>query len=162
MLFVSEAVDRYEPEGTLDVPHMISWADIERDLSAWLGNAMQSNALHEVYRLEKQIKDKADPNRKALTMVPAATIMDNKPCVNVAPFGMCQSPANPTVAAATAAALGVPTPMPCVPMTTAPWIAGQPTILIGNFPALNKESMLICNWGGVIQITMPGQFVVQL
>ncbi len=61
-LTLSEATDRYEPEGTLDVPHMISWADIERDLSAWLGNAMQSNALHEVYRLEKQIKDKADPN----------------------------------------------------------------------------------------------------
>ena len=31
---------------------MISWADTERDLSAWLGNAMQSNALHELYSLE--------------------------------------------------------------------------------------------------------------
>ena len=38
------------------MPHIISWADIERDLSAWLGNAMQSNALHEVYKLEKLVK----------------------------------------------------------------------------------------------------------
>src|SRR6478672_2521052 len=40
---------------------MISWADLERDLSAWLGNAMQSNALHEVYKLEAPIKATGDP-----------------------------------------------------------------------------------------------------
>ena len=45
----------------LDVPHMISWADVERDLSAWLGNAMQSNALHELYRLEEAVKAADDP-----------------------------------------------------------------------------------------------------
>jgi alpha-amylase len=60
-LRLSEAVDRYETSGTLDVPHMVSWADMERDLSAWLGNSMQSNALHEIYRLERQIKEKGDP-----------------------------------------------------------------------------------------------------
>jgi len=53
---VSEAIQRFEPVGVYDVPHMISWADSERDLSAWLGNAMQSNALQETYRLEKPIK----------------------------------------------------------------------------------------------------------
>jgi len=58
---VSEAAGACEPVGTVDVPHMVSWADVERDLSAWLGNAMQSNALHEVYRLEKQVKDSGDP-----------------------------------------------------------------------------------------------------
>jgi len=53
----SEVIDRYEPVGEVDVPHIISWADTERDLSAWLGNAMQSNALHEVYRLEGLVKE---------------------------------------------------------------------------------------------------------
>ncbi|MHC4069402.1 MAG: glycoside hydrolase family 57 protein [Planctomycetota bacterium] len=52
----SEVVQAYEPVGTIDVPHLISWADTERDLSAWLGNAMQSNALHEIYRLENKVK----------------------------------------------------------------------------------------------------------
>jgi alpha-amylase len=57
----SQAIDRYEPAGEIDVPHLISWADTERDLSAWLGNAMQSNALHELYKLEAPLKEKADP-----------------------------------------------------------------------------------------------------
>ncbi len=50
----------YDASGEYDVPHMISWADTERDLSAWLGNAMQSNALHELYRLEPQVKARGD------------------------------------------------------------------------------------------------------
>ncbi len=57
----SEVIDQYEPVGEIDVPHMISWADSERDLSAWLGNAMQSNALHELYKLEGPLKEKNDP-----------------------------------------------------------------------------------------------------
>lgn len=93
--------------------------------------------------------------------IPAANIMDNKPLVNILPFGMCSSLANPTVASATAAALGVLTPMPCVPVTPAPWAPGSPTMLIGNMPALNNQSKLMCTWGGVIQITSPGQFTVQ-
>ncbi len=56
----SEVVQSYPPIDTVDVPHIISWADMERDLSAWLGNAMQSNALHEVYRMEKSVKDASD------------------------------------------------------------------------------------------------------
>ena len=56
----SEVLEAYEPVGTVDVPHVISWADEERDLSAWLGNAMQSNALHEVYRLEELIREAKD------------------------------------------------------------------------------------------------------
>ena len=56
----SEVIQAYEPVGTIDVPHLISWADTERDLSAWLGNAMQSNALHEIYRFEKKIKQTGD------------------------------------------------------------------------------------------------------
>lgn len=57
----SEVIASYPVSGTYDVPHMTSWADTERDLSAWLGNAMQSNALHELFRIEREIKDSGDP-----------------------------------------------------------------------------------------------------
>jgi len=88
---------------------------------------------------------------------PAANIMDFKPMVNIPTFGMCNTPSNPAVASATAAALGVLTPMPCVPVTTAPWVPGAPTVLIGNMPALNNSSKCMCAYGGVISITSPGQ-----
>lgn len=103
------------------------------------------------------------PQNQTLTgAMPAANIMDHKPIVNIPPFGMCSSPANPMVAAATAAALGVLTPMPCVPVTAAPWIVGAPTVLVGNMPALNESSKLMCNWGGVIQVVNPGQTTVMI
>jgi alpha-amylase len=54
-LTVSEAIDRYTPVGEIDVPHMTSWADSERDLSAWLGNSMQANALHDIYLLGRDV-----------------------------------------------------------------------------------------------------------
>ncbi|MEO5931491.1 MAG: DUF4280 domain-containing protein [Candidatus Kapaibacterium sp.] len=99
------------------------------------------------------------PENQVITSnMPAATIMDYKPMVNILPFGMCNSPSNPTVAAATAAALGVLTPMPCVPATAAPWVPGGPTVLMGNFPVLNDASKLMCSYGGVIQVVMAGQF----
>ena len=94
--------------------------------------------------------------------LPAANIMDNIPMVNIMPFGMCMSPSNPTVAAATAAALGVLTPMPCIPVTTAPWAPGSPTAMVGNMPALNNTCMCNCMWGGVITISNPGQTTVQV
>ena len=100
------------------------------------------------------------PANGVMTAVPDATIMDNKPVVNIAPFGMCTSLANPTVAAATAAAMGVLVPMPCVPMTTAPWMPGSPTVLLGNLPALGNASKLMCTAGGVIEICVPGQATV--
>jgi len=89
---------------------------------------------------------------------PAATIMDHQPMVNIAPFGMCVSLANPMVAAATAAALGVLAPQPCIPMTVAPWVPGAVTVLLGGKPALDNTCQLMCMWGGVIQVTVPGQF----
>ena len=87
---------------------------------------------------------------------PAANIMDHVPMVNIMPFGMCTSPSNPTVAAATAAALGVLTPMPCIPNTPAPWVPGAATVLLGNQPALDSVSMCNCIWAGVITIAQPG------
>lgn len=102
------------------------------------------------------------PANKVVTSMPIATIMDKNPMVNILPFGMCSSPANPTVAAATAAALGVLTPMPCIPVTTAPWAPGSPTVLIAGYPTLNQTSKLLCNWGGVIQISNPGTTTIQI
>jgi len=102
------------------------------------------------------------PANQTFTGTPAATIMENKPIVNIPPFGMCSSITNPVVATATTAALGVLTPMPCVPATVAPWTPGAPTVLIGNMPALDSNSKLMCNWGGVIQITNPGQTTVMV
>lgn len=103
------------------------------------------------------------PTSKTMVSQFAATIMDNKPFVNVMPFGMCSTPSNPVVAVATAAALGVLTPMPCIPVTAiAPWVPGKPTVLIGAFPALTDSSILMCMWGGVIKINMAGQFKVML
>lgn len=87
---------------------------------------------------------------------PAANIMDQKPMVNIMPFGVCSSPANPMVAAATAAALGVLVPMPCIPATAAPWAPGAATVMIAKMPALDNVSKCICNWGGVISFVMPG------
>lgn len=92
-----------------------------------------------------------------LCNLPAATIMDNK----FPTFGMCSCPANPTVASATAAALGVLTPMPCVPMTPAPWVPGCPTVMVCGKPLLNNSGKLICAYGGVIQVTMTSAVTVQ-
>lgn len=87
---------------------------------------------------------------------PQATIMDFAPMANILPFGTCMSLANPTVAAATAAALGALTPMPCIPMTVAPWVPGAVKTLVNSFPALTQPCKCMCNWGGVISIVDPG------
>lgn len=102
------------------------------------------------------------PVKKVLAGLPVANITDNKPLVNIMPFGMCMSPSNPQVAAATAAALGVLTPMPCIPIITAPWFPGSGTVMVGNMPALNNSSKALCNWGGIIQVVNPGQTTVQV
>ena len=102
------------------------------------------------------------PVARVVSNTPLATIMDNVPLVNVMPFGMCQNPANPAVAAATAAAMGVLTPMPCIPVIPGPWIPGSPTVLIGGKPALNNTCKLMCAYGGVIQITNPATTNIQV
>ena len=55
-------------------------------------------------------------NREKVTNRFAANIMDHVPMVNIMPFGVCASLANPTTASATSAAMGVLTPTPCVPL----------------------------------------------
>ncbi len=97
-----------------------------------------------------------DPTRPMIDNMFVANIMDNKPMVNVAPFGMCQSLSNPTVASATSAAMGVLTPMPCTPMLTAPW-APPGKRMICNQPALLDNARLVCAYGGNISIQDAGQ-----
>ena len=92
----------------------------------------------------------------------AATIQDDVPNMNIMPFGMCTSLANPQVAAATTAALGVLAPQPCIPMTTAPWVPGAPTVQIASQPALDNTSKCMCMWAGVITITNPGETSEQI
>ena len=58
---VSEAVKRYQPVGTIDVPWAISWADEDRDVSTWLGNDMQRSCFYELQGLGKKLKEKKDP-----------------------------------------------------------------------------------------------------
>jgi hypothetical protein len=103
------------------------------------------------------------PTNKTMgTTVPKANIMDFIPMTNIMPFGMCQSPSNPTVASATAAAMGVLTPMPCIPATVAPWTPGASKTMVANMPALHDGCTCMCMWGGTISITNPGQQTIDV
>lgn len=102
------------------------------------------------------------PTNRVTAMMPYATTMDHVPFLNILQFGMCSSPANPAVIAATAAKLGVFSPSACIPTTPAPWTPGSSTVTVAGFPALNKDSQLTCLWGGVIQIKSPGQMTVMV
>jgi hypothetical protein len=95
-------------------------------------------------------------NRTMAEGPPAATIMDHVPIVNIPTFGMCSAPTNPAFIAATAAKLGVATPVPCVPVVPAPWVPGSPTVMIGNTPALNNTCKCMCTWLGVITVSVAG------
>jgi hypothetical protein len=96
-------------------------------------------------------------NRVLTSNQPAGNIMDHIPLVNIRPFGMCNSPSNPMFIAATAAALGPPTPVPCIPITPAPWVTGSPTVLLAMLPSLNKSAILMCTWAGTITVEQEGQ-----
>ncbi|HEX7368213.1 MAG TPA: glycoside hydrolase family 57 protein [Candidatus Saccharimonadales bacterium] len=57
---VSEAIDAFEPADRVDVPQTTTWADTERDLSAWLGNSMQASAITALYDLSQSVLDTGD------------------------------------------------------------------------------------------------------
>jgi hypothetical protein len=99
----------------------------------------------------------ATPKMVMTNYMPAGNIMDHVPVLNIPPFGMCQSPSNPMFIAATAAALGTPTPVPCMPITPAPWVPGVPTVMVANMPALDNTCTLNCIWAGVITFADAGQ-----
>lgn len=94
-------------------------------------------------------------NRVSAEKKPMATVADSKPFVNIVPFGLCMSLANPTTASLTAAALGVLTPGPCMPATVGPWMPGSPTVRVGGVPALNSTSKCVCAYGGQISVVVP-------
>lgn len=89
---------------------------------------------------------------------PVATITDVSTGTNITTFGMCSSMANPQVASATAAAMGVLTPQPCAFVPLGVWTTSAPDILVGGKPALTADGCLMCSMGmGKISITSPGQ-----
>ena len=92
---------------------------------------------------------------------PAGTIQDAGAMVNIPSFGMCTTLSNPQVAAATAAALGVLTPQPCVPQTQS-FIPTQAKVLVGGKPCLTGDCSVMCMYGGKISIMMPGQAKVMV
>lgn len=92
--------------------------------------------------------------------LPPATVLNDAAMVNVMSFGLCSSLANPTVAAATAAALGVLTPMPCVPVIVTPWQSPDPQVVVGGQPVVTAPAQCQCAWGGMVQAT-PGPSTVQ-
>lgn len=89
---------------------------------------------------------------------PMATIADMAAGANIPPFGMCTSLANPAVAAATSAALGVLTPQPCTMIPAGTWPPQKPNVMIGGKPCLTNNCQLHCALGqGQIGILNPGQ-----
>jgi hypothetical protein len=103
---------------------------------------------------------KATPGPVVAT-APVCTIMDFKPQVNIASFGMCKSPTNPAVQAATAAKQGAFTPAPCIPATTTPWSPGSITSRINGLAVLTDASTCKCTWAGVIAVTTASQQFVR-
>ena len=92
-----------------------------------------------------------------LTGQPMANITDHTALYNISPFGKCHTTKYPATGAATAAAHGRLTPMPCVPGTMSNWNNGKDDYIIKGAPALLKSSYCRCCYGGVITITDDGQ-----
>jgi len=88
---------------------------------------------------------------------PVGTLTDGKGMVNIQSFGMCRSLANPAVAAATTAALGVLTPQPCVPATLGAWLPSKSMVIAKGKPCLTQECKCMCTFGGSVTIINPGQ-----
>jgi hypothetical protein len=94
-------------------------------------------------------------NRPLSANQPAATVADRAPFLNVMPFGLCKSLANPQVASATAAASGSLTPMPCIPIVLAPWSPGCSSSESAGSKILSSDSRCVCLWSGEITVSDP-------
>ncbi|MEZ4446935.1 MAG: DUF4280 domain-containing protein [Polyangiaceae bacterium] len=88
-----------------------------------------------------------------------ANVDDYQPMVNIPSFGLCNSLLNPSVQAATAAAMGVLQPQPCIPQTQR-WSPGSQYIFQNqpggaSLPVLTADSTCICAFGGQVSIVEP-------
>lgn len=89
-------------------------------------------------------------------------ITDMIPFVNIITFVECVSLANPQVIIATAAAMGVLTPMPCEPIVVDPWVSEALDVFVEVMPALDQTSLVMCIWAGVIHVDEPGNLTVMV
>lgn len=88
---------------------------------------------------------------------PILTTKDTVPFMNVSPAGvMCQSMANPMVASATAAAMGVLTPQPCVPNFVGMWLPGTINCKCKFMGLVDSSCSLMCAYAGKLSITFAG------
>lgn len=105
--------------------------------------------------------------------IPAATIKDSLPEVNVQPFGDCKCWTMPflrfsrfgsMMGALRAGRMFLPKwwRIPCHPHITGPWIPQKPMIRINDVPILDAGAILRCRWGGIISIIYPGQVICDL
>jgi hypothetical protein len=84
---------------------------------------------------------------------PVATVMMYVPLMNIMTFGLCNAKANPLVIAATAVAMGTPTPAPCLPAVVAPWSPGSKSTKVAGMAAALKSSKCTCAYGGSITVS---------
>jgi hypothetical protein len=95
-------------------------------------------------------------------MMLMGNISDFMPLANVMDFVECISLTNPEVLIATIAALGVLTPMPCIPITVEPWLSEALDVTVGGPPALDETAMVLCIWTGPVMVLEPGNFTVMV
>ena len=92
------------------------------------------------------------PTGRSVDEQAMATEKHHLPNSNIMPFGMCKTLQNPQVQAATSAANGALTPVPCVPSTTSPWKVDKPLVKVDGAAALTSESTCQCQWGGQVSV----------
>jgi hypothetical protein len=87
--------------------------------------------------------------------LPGGIMTDIIPIVNIPSFVMCRAPLNPTVIAATAAAMGVPTPGACLPMPVSPWVPPSVNETYAGLPKTTLVGKCVCAFGGIISPMLP-------
>ena len=99
------------------------------------------------------------PGKPEVMGLLTATIEEIAPEVNIPSFGMCSSMENPEVIAATAAAEGVLTPMPCVPVVVDPWAPPSELLSFMDVPLATMQSKCMCAWGGEVSPVAPVEVI---